>query len=261
MLNEKSLVSSSNGASNAEPDGEFADFSIRGLAEQRLCSLEYLLIAVLHHICISPSMDALKQQLATIDENLVRSDLTALERAESLKRRKEIYEQMYPQATEKEKKQAGRRKGGKARHGQLDETVSPSTPAFTEDTAAKTGLTSRTIQQDIQIAENLDPEVKQVIQGTAKAVMQAITKGDAKDAKAALHRLKRAERVKALRGCEPLDNANISPCHVLYADPPWQYEFSPSTNREIENQYPTMSLQEIRRQETTWGSSRNGFGS
>lgn len=33
--------------------------------------------------------------------------------------------------------------------------------------------------------------------------------------------------------------------NVIYADPPWQYEFSKSDSREIENHYPTMPLEEI----------------
>ena len=32
---------------------------------------------------------------------------------------------------------------------------------------------------------------------------------------------------------------------VLLADPPWRYDYSVSANREIENKYPTMSLDEI----------------
>lgn len=32
---------------------------------------------------------------------------------------------------------------------------------------------------------------------------------------------------------------------VIYADPPWQYEHSKTTNREIENHYPTMTLEAI----------------
>lgn len=32
---------------------------------------------------------------------------------------------------------------------------------------------------------------------------------------------------------------------VIYADPPWRYDFSATTNREIENQYPTMEVHEI----------------
>jgi len=33
--------------------------------------------------------------------------------------------------------------------------------------------------------------------------------------------------------------------NVIYADPPWRYEHSVSLSREIENQYPTMPLEEI----------------
>jgi N6-adenosine-specific RNA methylase IME4 len=32
---------------------------------------------------------------------------------------------------------------------------------------------------------------------------------------------------------------------VIYADPPWRYEFSKTENREIENHYPTMTLDDI----------------
>jgi N6-adenosine-specific RNA methylase IME4 len=32
---------------------------------------------------------------------------------------------------------------------------------------------------------------------------------------------------------------------VIYADPPWRYSFSSTSNREIENHYPTMSLGDI----------------
>jgi len=34
--------------------------------------------------------------------------------------------------------------------------------------------------------------------------------------------------------------------NVIYADPPWKYDFSETTTREIENQYSTMSLDEIK---------------
>jgi len=32
---------------------------------------------------------------------------------------------------------------------------------------------------------------------------------------------------------------------VILADPPWRYDFSTSTSREVENQYPTMELAEL----------------
>jgi N6-adenosine-specific RNA methylase IME4 len=35
------------------------------------------------------------------------------------------------------------------------------------------------------------------------------------------------------------------PVPVIYADPPWRYDYSVSGSREIENQYPTMTLSDI----------------
>ena len=32
---------------------------------------------------------------------------------------------------------------------------------------------------------------------------------------------------------------------IIYADPPWRYDFSKSNSREIENQYPTMKIEDI----------------
>lgn len=34
---------------------------------------------------------------------------------------------------------------------------------------------------------------------------------------------------------------------VIYADPPWRYDFSKTNNREIENQYPTMDIEDIKK--------------
>jgi len=34
---------------------------------------------------------------------------------------------------------------------------------------------------------------------------------------------------------------------LIYIDAPWRYEFSRSTSREIENQYPTMDLEDIKK--------------
>jgi N6-adenosine-specific RNA methylase IME4 len=42
---------------------------------------------------------------------------------------------------------------------------------------------------------------------------------------------------------QPLDS--IGPFPVLYVDPPWRYEFADAT-RAIENQYPTMTLDDIK---------------
>ena len=75
-----------------------------------------------------------------------------MERAEFLKRRKEIYEAK-PSVT----KHGGDRKSEKVKSNGNNFHLIPS---FSEDTAAKTGLTSRSIRQEVQIATDRDEEVK-----------------------------------------------------------------------------------------------------
>ena len=41
-------------------------------------------------------------------------------------------------------------------------------------------------------------------------------------------------------------NLNMKHYDIILADCPWRYSFSKSKSRKIENQYPTMSLQEIK---------------
>ncbi|MFW6122130.1 MAG: MT-A70 family methyltransferase, partial [Petrotogales bacterium] len=45
---------------------------------------------------------------------------------------------------------------------------------------------------------------------------------------------------------KPTKNMPKDTYSVIYADPPWRYNFSKTRNREIENQYPTMTLEEIK---------------
>ena len=49
------------------------------------------------------------------------------------------------------------------------------------------------------------------------------------------------------KGNAPLGAAERYP--VIYVDPPWRYEHAESESRAIENQYPTMSLDEIKEME------------
>lgn len=52
---------------------------------------------------------------------------------------------------------------------------------------------------------------------------------------------------EAQRNEGPLDRLVIphGGFSVIYADPPWRYSFSRSDSRKIENQYPTMTTEEI----------------
>lgn len=70
----------------------------------------------------------------------------------------------------------------------------------------------------------------------------------AKEIRAQKTESRRKERVEKLAaiatGNKPLDTiATRYP--VVYADPPWRYEHAESESRAIENQYPTMTLDEI----------------
>jgi hypothetical protein len=57
----------------------------------------------------------------------------------------------------------------------------------------------------------------------------------------------KAERVAELASRKPEPLLSLGPFPVLYADPPWRYEHSESPEiRKVENQYPTMTLDEIK---------------
>jgi hypothetical protein len=112
----------------------------------------------------------LEAELIELDENLARIPLTALERGEHLLRRKQIYEELYPEA--KHEGAPGKRGGGKTAR---DATVA----SFAEDASAKTGLSIRTIQDDVKIAR-LSRDARRVIRGTPiedqKRVLLQITR-------------------------------------------------------------------------------------
>lgn len=93
----------------------------------------------------------LKADLAEIDENLIRQELSVLERAECLKKRKDIYEIMYPVPA----------KGGPGRgHKEKERNHFVS---FTTDTAGKISSSRRTIEHEVQIANNIPPDLKKTI--------------------------------------------------------------------------------------------------
>lgn len=103
------------------------------------------------------SLKGLKAELARLDENLVRNDGIALERAQALKRRKEIYEHLHPTT------KAGHA-GAEKKHRPANENIS-----FARDTAAKTGKSDRSVQQYVEVAEKLSPEAAEIIRPTETA--------------------------------------------------------------------------------------------
>ena len=132
-----------------------------GLLNPITIDYEYNLIAGAHRIaaakklgweqipCTMLDIEDLQAKLAELDENLVRNNGNVIEQGEWLAEKKRIYEHLHPET----KHGACGNKGGKILENEIN--------SFSTDTAEKTGLSKRTIEQSIQIAENLVPEVKE----------------------------------------------------------------------------------------------------
>lgn len=107
----------------------------------------------------------LDRELAEIDENLIRNELTALERGEHLARRKAIYELLHP-----ETKQGGDRKSEDAKSKPQDAVL---IEPFTQDTAKKVGASRDTVERSVRIGEDITPEARDAIRATPTADNQA----------------------------------------------------------------------------------------
>lgn len=147
---------------------ELAD-SIRelGLLNPPTVDRDNTLIAGLHRLeavklmgwteveCTVSSLEGLQAELAEIDENFVRSDLSVVEYGEMLLRRKEIYEALHPEA-----RHGGDRKSGKIKCAKCTLETAKS---FVDDTAEKLKVDPCTVRRQIQTAKNLTPETKEII--------------------------------------------------------------------------------------------------
>ena len=116
--------------------------------------------------CTVSSMDGLQAELAEIDENFVRTNLSHRELGDLLLHRKELYEAIHPETRQ------GQRNGQTAKNGKLP--LLGAKP-FSEDTADKLGVSKRTVERLVQTAANLTPEAKKSIHDAD----EKITKGAA----------------------------------------------------------------------------------
>lgn len=173
------------GRREADPEAvqKLADsISKVGLLNPITVDQEYTLIAGLHRLeaakrlgwteikCTVSNLEGLQAELAEIDENFVRKDLSDDEFRELLLRRKEIYEGLHPEAK-------ATYDGGAFRGNQHQKVVAAknaaTTKSFVQDTAEKTGKSPRTIRQVLQTAKNMTPEAKSIIQGADTKVTKS----------------------------------------------------------------------------------------
>ena len=106
------------------------------------------------HIC---EMDDLHAQLAEIDENLIRRDLSDLDLCEQFAKRKKIYELLHPET------KARNTAGHVSNFPSSTDKLSSEVKSFSEDTADKLGVSARTIERQVRIAETLTPETKAIL--------------------------------------------------------------------------------------------------
>lgn len=99
--------------------------------------------------------DDLQAQLLEIDENICRRELSPLDKATFLARRKEVYEELHPET----------KHGGDRKSDQVDSLVHL-IPSFTEATAQKLGFDARSIRRSVARYTNIVPDVREIIAGT-----------------------------------------------------------------------------------------------
>ncbi len=188
--------------------------------------------------------DELLQQLAEIDENLVRNELDPISVGELAIRRDEILEMLGLRA----KVGQGRPKKNSPPGGVLKTT---------EDIANEAGIGRSTLQENKQLARDLVPEAKEAVRTAEvpkkdalkiarmeperqKAVAEKLASGQAKSVVDA-NRLLAKENIH-----ETETLATDVKYRIVYADPPWSYG-----NKLVdgygaaENHYPTMSIDEL----------------
>jgi N6-adenosine-specific RNA methylase IME4/ParB-like chromosome segregation protein Spo0J len=187
--------------------------------------------------------DEFLQQLAEIDENLVRNELDAIAVGELAIKRDDILEAMGLRANQSNK--------GKS-------TGAESAPVKTTANIAKEiGMSERALQVNKQLARDLVPEAKEAVRKKdvpkkdalkmsrmeperQKAVAKKLATGQAKSVVDA-NRLIAKENVHETMALE-----TSTKYRVIYADPPWCYG-----NKLVdgygaaENHYPTMTIEEL----------------
>ena len=154
-----------------------------GMMNPITVTADHTLIAGLHRLeaakrlgwteveCSISDMDELHTELAEIDENVVRTGLSDLELSELLARRKKIYETLHPATI------ARNLPGHASNYESSGDKLTGEEKPFSRDTAEKMGVSPRTVERHVQIAENLTPETKEILRGAdTKITKQNLTK-------------------------------------------------------------------------------------
>lgn len=170
-----------------ENDIEELAFSISeiGLLNPITLTGDYTLVAGLHRLeavkllgwteveCTITDLNGLTAELAELDENFARANLSPLEIGDLYRRRKDIYEMLYPETKAGTAQAIGM---NKAKGNNVDCNLQSRRKSFIEDTASVTGSHPSTIARHIKIATELTPEAKETLRGAKKPVSSTTLK-------------------------------------------------------------------------------------
>ncbi|WP_336947355.1 ParB N-terminal domain-containing protein [Asaia sp. HN010] len=105
--------------------------------------------------CTIRKVSETEAELLEIDENLIRRELTPLDRATFLARRKAVYEALHPET-----------KAGGDRKSDQSAELCGLIPAFSEATAEKLGLSRRTVETAVQLHGLIPEDVRRQVSAT-----------------------------------------------------------------------------------------------
>lgn len=120
----------------------------------RLTACRNLGLAEIEAIVVTD--DDLHAELAMIDENLCRAELSPADRAKQTARRKAIYLELHPETAH----------GANLEGAGVANSATPETPRFTKATAAVTGQSERAVRLDAERGEKVFDEAYELLRGT-----------------------------------------------------------------------------------------------
>lgn len=197
-----------------------------------------------------------RAEMAEIDENLCRNELSPAERAAAIARRKTLYEAIHGSA-----KAIGAAAANKVL-GRGDASANLA-DAFTSATAVASGSSQRTIQREAARGEALGPVTLAKVTGTSldrgeeldalaalspqrrSEIVDRAAAGEKVSAKIEVKKERRADREQQLAGKQRA--LPVAKFGVIYADPEWKFETYSENgmDRSADNHYPTSDLDAI----------------
>lgn len=136
---------------------------------------------------------------------------------------------------------AGKAKERQGTRTDIVETLPQCEIGKTRDQVAEiAGISGRTIDKVKTIEAKASIEIKEKLRKQDISINKAYS-----DIKSGEKRTERINKIVEISKCNAELNTDKKYA-VIYADPPWQYEHSKTDSRKIENQYPTMTLEDIK---------------